>query len=200
MEEYHAKCSRRRVQSAAIDSGWKRDRNAMPGIDMVQSARRATWGFTMLEVLVSMFIMAVGILGMVSLQITSLNVNRDALMNVEANQLISDLMDRIIANPAGTYGPVALGDTPVTGLDCTLNNCTTDQMATYDISRWLCAINSEDAASVLYPACALLGINGAFPQGKGSITLVGNEYRILLQWKDKPLDEARYAEMYLQVN
>lgn len=171
----------------------------MTRIDRVQSKLDAN-GFTMIEVLVSMFIMAIGILGMISLQIASLNLNRDALLSVEANQLIADLVDRISANPAATYGPIALGDVPVNGSDCTLNNCTTDQMATYDISRWLCAINSEDASNVPYPACALLGINGTFPQGKGSITLVGNEYRIFLQWVDNYLDQVRSTELHLQVD
>ena len=101
-----------------------------------------------MEILVSMFIMVVGILGVVSLQITSLNMNREALMSVESNQLISDLVDRISANPVATYGPIALGDTPVNGSDCTLSNCTTDQMADYDITRCLCAINSDNDGGV----------------------------------------------------
>lgn len=203
MGEYHDKRSNRTIKPVSNDSGWKRDPDVMARIDKVQLPAQLVCcisGLTLIEVLVSMFILAVGILGMVSLQITSLNMNRDALMSMEANQLISDLVDRISANPAATYGPIALGDAPVSGSDCNLSNCTTDQMATYDVSRWLCAINSEDANSVPYPACDLLGIKGTFPLGKGSITRVNNEYRILLQWVDKHSDEVRSTELYLWVN
>jgi type IV pilus assembly protein PilV len=157
-------------------------------------------GFTILEVLVSMFIMVIGILGVASLQMTSMTLNRDALKSVEANQLISDLVDRISANPDATYGPVALGDVPETSSNCATSNCTADQMATYDISNWLCAINSQDNENVPYPACVLLGVDGSFTRGKGSITLVGDEYRILLQWADGQLDEVRSAELYLGAN
>ncbi len=153
-----------------------------------------------MEILISMFIMTIGILGVVSLQITSLNMNRDALMSVEANQLMAGLVDRIGANSATTYAPIALGDTPVNGPDCTLSNCTPAQMADYDISRWLCGIKSQDASEVTYPACSTLGISGTFPEGKGSITLTGDEYRIYLQWTDIRSDDIRSSELYLQVD
>jgi type IV pilus assembly protein PilV len=169
-------------------------------IDQSVRLERGMSGFTMLEVLISMFIMTIGILGVVSLQMTSLTLNRDALKNVEANQLISDLVDRISANPAATYGPIVLGDVPETGTDCGLSDCSVDQMATYDVSCWLCSINSKDTDNVPHPACTLLGINGSFPQGQGSITLVGSQYRILLQWSDQQLEEVRSAELYLGAN
>ena len=174
----------------------------MASMDKVQPAKleRGIQGFTMLEVLVSMFIMVIGILGVISLQMTSLTLNRDALKSVEANQLISDLVDRISANPVGTYAPIVFGDVPVSGSNCTLSDCTVEQMAIYDTSRWLCAINSRDADNVPHPACVLLDVNGSFPQGQGSITLVGGQYRIMLQWADHQLADIRSAELYLGAN
>ena len=157
-------------------------------------------GFTFMEVLISVFIMAVGILGLVGLQITSLNMNRDALMSIEAHQLMADLVDRIDSNSATTYGPIDLGDAPVDSPDCTLSICTPAQMANYDISRWLCAINSEDVDGVTHTACTTLGIDGIFPQGQGAVSLADDQYRIRLQWVDVHTDEARSSELYLQVN
>ena len=173
----------------------------MARIDNLQSKLVCnTSGFTLMEVLISMFIMTVGILGVISLQMTSLRMNRDSLMSVEAIQMISDLVDRISANPAGAYAPIALGDAPENGSNCAISNCTSDQMATYDISSWLCAINSADTDNVPYPACVLLGIDGSFPQGQGSITLVDDQYRILLQWVDNHLEKIRFTELYLGAN
>lgn len=177
----------------------------MARIDKAQLPAKLVYavsGFTMMEIIVSMFIMSIGILGVVSLQISSLNMNRDALMSVQSNQLISDLSDRIDANYSATYGPVALGDAPANGLDCTKSNCTPAQMADYDISQWLCAINSTDAGGVEYTACNSdnLDIKGTFPQGKGSITLTGDEYRIYLEWVDNRTDTVRYTELHLWVD
>jgi type IV pilus assembly protein PilV len=157
-------------------------------------------GFTFMEVLISVFIMAVGILGLVGLQITSLNMNRDALMSIEAHQMMADLVDRIDSNSATSYGPVDFGDAPVDGPDCTLANCTPAQMANYDVSQWLCAINSEDVDGVTHSACTGLAIDGIFPQGQGAISLADDQYRIRLQWVDVHTDEARSSELYLQVN
>jgi type IV pilus assembly protein PilV len=157
-------------------------------------------GFTVMEVLIAVVIMAVGILGVVGLQISSLHMNRDALMSVEANQLISGLVDRIDANPVTTYGPVTLGSAPTNGPDCTQNNCTPAQMADYDLSQWLCAINSKDSGGSSYPACVNLGVTGTFPQGKGSVSLTADIYRLYLQWTDIHTQEVRSTELFLQVD
>jgi len=158
-------------------------------------------GFTMVEIIISMGIMMIGILGVVSLQISSLNMNRDALMSVEANQLLADMADRIDANSTATYGHT-LGDAPLDGTDCTESICTPAQMAAYDTSQWLCGINSTDSGGVEYTACDAdsLNISGTFPQGKGSITLTGNEYQIYLEWVDRRSELVRTSELYIQVD
>ncbi len=62
--------------------------------------RRAR-GFTLIEVLVSMIILALGLLGLASLQGISLKNNQDAHLFSQANALAYEMSDRIKANKWG---------------------------------------------------------------------------------------------------
>jgi type IV pilus assembly protein PilV len=63
--------------------------------------RRAQSGFTMLEVLVSMLVIAVGLLGMAGLQIQSLRQGQSAYYRSVATQLAYDMGDRMRGNLKG---------------------------------------------------------------------------------------------------
>ena len=67
-------------------------------------------GFTLIEVLVSMAILGVGILGVAALQITSTQNNSDAYLRSQAVFLAYDIADRMRANPIavgnGAYADV----------------------------------------------------------------------------------------------
>ena len=156
-------------------------------------------GFTLIEVLVSIFILSVGVLGVTALQMKGLDANRNALLRVEASQLVSDLMDRIEVNGSTAYGPVVLGDAPVVALDCTLNDCTPTQMATYDTTQWLCSINSVAVSGTTFPACLNLGITGALPMGQASIAVIGDEYDIQIRWSEIKSNHIRLVELFMQV-
>ncbi len=55
-------------------------------------------GFALFEVLITVIIMAVGLLGLAALQITSLKANHGALQKTQATFLAYDIADRIRAN------------------------------------------------------------------------------------------------------
>ncbi|GAB6141377.1 hypothetical protein JCM14076_21060 [Methylosoma difficile] len=94
---------------------------------------RKSSGFTLIEVLVSMIIIAIGILGTVALQARSLMDNQDAYLRTQAIYLAYDMSDRIRANVTGW------SDVPFPNAnDCTaqFGLCSSRQMAEYDIWRW----------------------------------------------------------------
>lgn len=86
-------------------------------------------GMTLVEVLVTLIIMSVGLLGVAALQLTSLRNNYDAYTRSQAAVLAADILDRMRANRSaaisGTGYTVALG---------TYNSNTTQ--AERDISAW----------------------------------------------------------------
>lgn len=61
-------------------------------------------GFTMLEVLVSLLIISIGMLGLASLQALSLKNGQSAYYRSVATQLANDMSDRMRGNITGVYG------------------------------------------------------------------------------------------------
>ena len=126
-------------------------------------------GFTLLEVLIAVLVLAIGLLGLAGLQATSLRVNQSASMRSQATNLAYDIADRIRANRdaalAGTYDNQSLATTPPACAVITLNGT----LAQQDIAFWRNAI-----------ACTL-------PLSTGSIirdTTNTNTFTIIIQWDD----------------
>jgi type IV pilus assembly protein PilV len=73
---------------------------------LMRPARRATrcsrsLGFTMLEVLVAILVIAIGLLGMAALQMNALRMGQSAYHRSVASQLAYDMSDRMRGNFAG---------------------------------------------------------------------------------------------------
>ncbi len=132
-------------------------------------------GFTMIEVLVTMVIMAVGLLGLAGLQATSLKNNESAYQRSQAAQMAYDMLDRMRVNSAG----VAAGsynniDTtaPNTYTECLktdkTSKCNSSGMADYDDGDW------HTQLADLLP----LGTGSVAGAGTGSI------FTITVSWDD----------------
>ncbi len=61
-------------------------------------------GFTLVEVLVTIIIMSVGLLGVVGLQLASMRSNHSAYLRTQATLAAYDLIDRMRADPASFSG------------------------------------------------------------------------------------------------
>lgn len=87
-------------------------------------------GFTLLEVMVAVFVLAVGLLGLAQLQITAMKHNQTAELRSQASLLAADILDRMRANQsaaqAGNYA-IGLGDDPP---------AETNNVANADIAEW----------------------------------------------------------------
>lgn len=160
---------------------------------------KSTNGFTLVEIMISILILSVGIFGITALHMRSLDGNRNALLRVQAGQLVSDLTERIQVNVGTAYGPISLGDVPADPTDCTTSNCTPTQLAEYDTSQWLCSVNSLASDGTTHPACANLSITGILPMGQASIAVVGDEYDIKINWSDLKSNQTRTVELFIQV-
>ncbi|MGZ8945656.1 MAG: type IV pilus modification protein PilV [Methylococcaceae bacterium] len=97
---------------------------------------RHALGFTLIEVLVSMIILAIGLLGLASLQGISLKNNQDAFLFSQANALAYEMSDRIKVNRQGWVTIPIPAAACATGCDSAAASCTTTQMAAYDYCYW----------------------------------------------------------------
>lgn len=132
--------------------------------------RKLQHGFTMIEVLVTVIVLAIGLLGLAGLQINSLRFTYSAYQTSQATILGTDIIDRMRANRAaadtGAYD-IALGVNPsaasCVGAGVT---CPPAGMAAADLFEWKQAL-----ATVL-------------PDGDGSVTRNGPLFIITIQWDD----------------
>ena len=148
-------------------------------------------GFTLYEVLIAVLILAIGILGVTGLQVLSLQQNRSALLRAQALQVGNDILDRIRANPDGTYDNIGFDDDPSGSVNCVgaTADCSEDEMATYDIGQWKCSINPHDENGDVYSTCTTLGIAAgnanALPEGQGAIAVNGDGvHEVSVRWSD----------------
>lgn len=134
-------------------------------------------GFSLMEILVTVIVLSIGLLGLAGLQMTGMRNNHSAYLRSQATILANDVLDRMRANRTtaliGSYD-TAIG-TPATApaANCdgqTTDNCTEAEMATLDIDQW-----KQNLANLL-------------PSGDGSIarTAVGTQtlVTITIQWDD----------------
>jgi len=147
-------------------------------------------GFTLIEVLVAMLIVAVGILGVAGMQVVSLQQNRNALLRDQALQLGNDILDRMRANPVTDYAAdpeVTLTSLPPDSENCMDDNCDRNEMKEFDVAQWKCSMDPINDAGEVYAICAGFGIiQATLPEGKGSIEREGNVHIVTVQWaKDR---------------
>jgi type IV pilus assembly protein PilV len=105
--------------------------NVMGTMDL-QSARSRQRGVTLVEVLVTVVVISVGLLGVAALQMTSLRDNYSSYVRGQATALADDIIDRIRANrdDAASYA-VAMGGS-VSGTT----------VAAQDVTEWKSALQT----------------------------------------------------------
>jgi type IV pilus assembly protein PilV len=96
-------------------------------------------GFTLVESLVALVLLSLGLMGALGMLVGSLHIQADAVRAKTAATLVTDMVERIRANPrAGpAYDSSQVGP-PVTG--CTPDSpCTADELAASDLAHFAAA-------------------------------------------------------------
>jgi len=133
-------------------------------------------GFTLIEVLVTVIILAIGLLGLAGLQLGGLRYSFSAYQRSQATIMANDIVDRMRANrnvaTAGGYD-IDIGDDP-NDVDCTGvgANCSAASLANADLFEW-----KQSLADTL-------------PAGDGAIANNGGTFTITIQWDDTRGEEA----------
>lgn len=127
-------------------------------------------GFTLIEVLVALVVLAIGLLGLSSLQNQGLRFNRVAYLDSQATSLANDLLERIRVNRNVSSYVIDFEETAETAtVDCTTDSCDPDEMATWDLEQW-----RDELANQL-------------PAGTGSVELddVAKVFTITVRYEDE---------------
>lgn len=139
----------------------------------------------MIEVLVTVLVMSVGLLGLAGLQMQSLKYNQSAYLRSQATLLAYDVMDRLRANRSNASDYVIDLDTAPSGTTvCTGSSatCTGSELAAFDLNQWKCALGKWNTNSI---CASTLGMKGLLPNGDGSISQSGSKYTVNVRWDDR---------------
>lgn len=126
---------------------------------------RRVQGFGLIEILVSMLVLGIGILGMVGLQLNAIKLNQTASVRSQATFIAYDIADRMRANSsaalAGSYD-IALAASAPTGTS----------IAAIDLQAWKSALATQ------------------LPAGDGSVARSGQVLRVVVQWDESKVGGA----------
>ncbi len=122
-----------------------------------RSNNQSIRGITMIEVLVTMIILSIGLLGLAGLQLTGMRSVNSASLRTQATVLINDITERMRANPVAINNNQFM-NIDSTAIDCNATpapycaeyndstsgavvnaaQCTSTQLAIFDVSNWYC--------------------------------------------------------------
>lgn len=143
-------------------------------------ARIRERGFSMIEVLVTLLIISLALLGTAGLQAYSMRLNQGGQFRTQAVFLVSDLAERIEANKAASYEMTwdfaASGAYDISGSnpqDCLNASCSSANLATFDKWQWQRRVGDPNV----------------LPQSSWTVTraVVGtlSTYTIVVSWVDR---------------
>ncbi|HEX20316.1 MAG TPA: type IV pilus modification protein PilV [Acidiferrobacteraceae bacterium] len=147
-------------------------------------------GFSLLEVLIALGVLAIGLLGLAAMQTMGLKFNHESYQRTQATILLYGMVDRIRANPKGDYTAAGAGfgytaTAPATSPanKCYVGTCTTSEIAVYDQGEWITSISST------------------LSQGQGSIAIPSttnlNRYVIGIRWNQNGVQQTQSIEVEL---
>lgn len=138
----------------------------------MNALRELQTGSTLIEVLITIVVVSIGLLGMAALQLKSVAVNQSAYQRLQATNLAYEIADSITINPTqakdGNY-TLAIADTSP-------QNAAVGSVANIDLRRWIAAVDSRlpDGDLIIAAPVDIPGTGGAAKQ-----------YNIIICWYDK---------------
>jgi len=131
-------------------------------------------GIALLEVLLVATLLGIALLGLASMQTSSLHFNRGAYLHTQASLLAQDILERMRANrpgvTAGHYDEinVAAGSLPSPPA-CPANQCSPEELTLKDINAWGVALYQT------------------LPEGTGMVRHLADpdRFEVTIRWREK---------------
>lgn len=142
-------------------------------IQLISATRQR--GFSMLEILITLVIIAVAMLGTAGMQLNAMRLNKGSQFRTQAIFLASDMAERLEANKSeailGTYAVATTNVVSTPATNCAAAACNAASLAAWDIGQW------EQSVSNLLPQASWSIIQDT--SGDPST------YRIIVNWIDR---------------
>lgn len=135
-------------------------------------------GFSMIEVLISVLVISIGLLGMAGLQTTGIQQSHNSYLKTQASMLAYDMADRMRSNLQGVadgqYDSIDNGSLDLIADEPACSNanaCTASEIAEIDIYQWTSADTEGSLASAL-------------PSGHGMVSNNAGIFTITVLWDE----------------
>jgi type IV pilus assembly protein PilV len=162
-------------------------------------------GFTMVEVLIALFILSIGLLGMAGIQVQGLRGTTSSTMRSQATILANDIAERARINTAaiqaaadesvneysqvntddiacldeGTYNPLCSATSGGGDVD----TCTSRQMAEADLYVFACGMGNNGGVKNLLPGGSATITCNPLPDA-GGVCVPGSSLTVTISWTD----------------
>ena len=139
-------------------------------------------GFTLIEVMIALFVFAVGILTVAGLQIVSKKANYDAVQRTTATLLAKDIIQRMRVADDDDWDlylveDLGMASLAAPGVMCDAGvSCSPEQMAAYDLYEWeraLDGVSEGNAGGLVDPSAC---VRGPAAGGEGT-------YFVIIAWR-----------------
>jgi type IV pilus assembly protein PilV len=151
----------------------------------MKGSSSAAGGFTIVEVLVALVVLAVGMLGIAGLYVITLGSGGAAINRMQAVNLATDIADRIRSNRNANVAYAGGASAGFTCIGDGAVNCTAAEMAADDLLQW----NDE--------------ITAVLPSASGTIAVAGSSapyaYTITISWSEPGQTAAQTYVMNMQL-
>lgn len=137
--------------------------------------------FTLIEILITMTILSVGLLGLAGLQATSLKTNQSAYSRSQATQLAYDMADRIRANPAESSKRADANPNTLANSVYVMANIPNPQPSCGSSPGCIPALMAQNDLAQWFA-----NIRDTLPNGRGSVAVDANTriFTITVTWDD----------------
>jgi type IV pilus modification protein PilV len=149
-------------------------------------------GFSMIEIMVTIAIIATSLLGTAGLQAYAMRVNQGAQLRTQAVFLASDIVERIEANKIGAtsgtgYTLDETGSAPAIVNTCFSATCSASNLASYDLNQWSNSISTLLPQATDWEICT----DNDYDSACDSAASVANptNYLIRIDWTDRRYDK-----------
>lgn len=144
---------------------------------------RSQSGATLIEVLISLLILAIGLLGMTGLQTVSLRNTQSAYLRTQASIASNDIIERIRANLQGVEANSYDANAGAVTAACnTITGCSAGELAANDIAEWKAAL-AADLPSGVGTVCTDSSPEDGTP-GVPACDGIGDLYAVKIWWDE----------------
>ncbi len=148
-------------------------------------------GISLLESMVAIVVMALGILGILGVQMRTLTDTQTSVRRAQAIRLIEDLSEHLKVNPNAlgnintyTSGWTTTPPTAATAKNCASSTCSHSELAAYDVAEWKRAVER---------ALPLGNANVFLPQGE-TVDDNRRQLGVMVSWRENERNIADNAD------